>query len=108
MCYIVRHNYCFVISRFVDFFLILPNRCGGSMLEREFNYYLSHQSELVEKYNNKVIVIKGDNVIGVYESEIDAIETTSKEHEIGTFLVQKCLPGNDSYTMTFHSRVVFA
>lgn len=74
-------------------------------LEKEFEYYLEHQDELVEKYNGKFIVIKDCNVIGVFESELEAVEETAKQHELGSFLVQKCEPGTDSYTQTYHSRV---
>jgi hypothetical protein len=77
------------------------------MLEREFKYYKEHQKELVLKYEGRVIVIIGESVIGNYDSEIAAIETTKKDHPLGTFLVQKCEPGKDSYSMTFHSRVAF-
>ncbi len=76
-------------------------------LEKEFNYYLQHKEELIEKYNGKFIVIKNNAVIGQYESELEAVEETSKQHELGTFLVQKCEPGSESYTYTFHSRVAF-
>ena len=74
-------------------------------LEKEFEYYLEHQDELVEKYNGKFIVIKDCNVIGVFDSELEAVEETAKQHELGSFLVQKCEPGTDSYTQTYHSRV---
>ena len=74
-------------------------------LENEFKYYLEHQDELVKQYNGKFIVIKDLKVIGVYDSELEAIQKTSKKHELGTFLVQKCEPGNESYTQTYHSRV---
>lgn len=77
-------------------------------LEREFKYYLSHQKELVEKYNGKYLVIIGEDIIGAFDSEMAAIEGTSKTHELGTFLVQKCEPGSEGYTQTYHSRVVFA
>jgi len=77
-------------------------------LEKEFKYYLEHQNELVKEYNGKYIVIKNCQVIGAYDDELQAIEETSKEHELGTFLVQKCEPGEESYTQTFHSRVSFA
>jgi len=79
-----------------------------SLLQNEFNYYLSHQTELVAKYNGKFIVIKGTDVIGAYSSEFEAISETRKTHALGTFLVQKCEPGDRGYTQTFHSRVVFA
>ena len=77
-------------------------------LEKEFEYYLAHQAELVEKFDGKFVVIKGNEVLGAYDSEIEAIEETMKEHELGTFLVQKCEEGEESYTMTFHSRVAYA
>jgi len=77
-------------------------------LEKEFNYYLEHQDELVKKYNGKYIVIKDCQVIGAFDSELEAVETTAKGHELGTFLVQKCEPGSESYTQTYHSRVAMA
>jgi hypothetical protein len=80
----------------------------ASPLEKEFEYYLDHQDELVKKYNGKFVVIKGCSVIGAYDSELQALEETTKIHEMGTFLVQKCEPGSDSYTQSFHSRVSFA
>ncbi len=77
-------------------------------LEKEFNYYLEHQDKLVEKYNGKFVVIKDCNVIGAFDSELEAIEKTAEKHELGTFLVQKCEPGSGSYTQTYHSRVALA
>jgi hypothetical protein len=79
-----------------------------SNLKKEFDYYLENQEELVKKYNGKVIVIKDCSVIGQYESEIIAVKETMKEYEVGTFLVQRVQPGSESYTQTYHSRVVFA
>jgi hypothetical protein len=78
------------------------------LLVKEFNYYLRHQAELVKKYKGKVIVIKNCEVIGVYDSEKDAFLETSKKHKVGTFLIQKCIPGPEAYTQTYHSRVAFA
>ena len=77
-------------------------------LEKEFNYYLEYQDELVKKYNGKFIVIKNCKVIGAFDSELEAVEKTAEKHELGTFLVQKCEPGSESYTQTYHSRVSFA
>jgi ABC-type phosphate/phosphonate transport system ATPase subunit len=78
------------------------------MLEKEFEFYVKHQDELVKKYNGRVIVIKDQKVIGVFDSELDAVNETSKTHEVGTFLVHRCEPGEQNYSMTFHSRVLFA
>ncbi|GBE37779.1 hypothetical protein BMS3Bbin08_00376 [bacterium BMS3Bbin08] len=76
-------------------------------LEKEFQYYIDNQEDLVQKHKGKFLVIKGQEIIGIYDSEMEAIEETSKNHELGTFLVQKCEPGSESYTQTYHSRVAF-
>ena len=79
----------------------------STTLEKEFAFYLSHQDEMVERYDGKVIVIKDDKVLGAYESELAAITATRAYHELGTFLVQRVSEGDEAYTATFHSRVAF-
>ena len=76
-------------------------------LKAEFEFYLAHQDEMVEKYNGKYIVIKDRRVLGSYDDELTAVRETQKSYELGTFLVQKVSPGTEDYTQTFHSRVVF-
>ncbi len=71
-------------------------------LRREFEYFIAHQEELVAKYHGKVVVIEGEAVSGVYETVVEAVDETSKQHELGTFLVQRCEPGPECYTATFH------
>ena len=80
----------------------------SSPLQREFEFYLSHQDEMVEKYDGKYIVIKNGVVVGVYEDELAAVTETQKSHDLGTFLVQKVSEGDTEYSQTFHSRVVFS
>ncbi|HZE60921.1 MAG TPA: DUF5678 domain-containing protein [Burkholderiales bacterium] len=77
-------------------------------LKKEFAYFLANQKEMVEKYNGKVVVIKDEKVIGVFETEAEAVSKTQKDHKLGTFLVQKVEPGTSGYTQTFHSRVAFS
>ena len=76
-------------------------------LQKEFEYYKAHQKELVAQYRGRFIVIKEDKVIGDYSGELEAVIETSKTHELGTFLVQKCEPGEESTTQVFHSQVAF-
>ena len=78
------------------------------MLEKEFKYYLDHQDEFVKEHNGKYIVIVGENVVGSYDSDEEALFESKKQYELGTFLIQKCASGDDEYTQVFHSRVAFA
>ncbi len=74
-------------------------------LAREFDYYLEHQDELVLQYDGKFVVIKDCAVLGAYDTLIQAITDTQRDHELGTFLVQAVSPGPDAYTQS-HSRVM--
>ena len=80
----------------------------SSPLQPEFNFYLSHQDEMVEKYDGKYVVIKNETVLSAYDDDLSAVAETQKSHELGTFLVQKVSKGDSEYSQTFHSRVVFS
>ena len=77
-------------------------------LPKEFEYYLAHQDEFVRQYDGKVIVLKDTKVLGVYDDAVSAVTATQREHEIGTFLVQKVAAGSAFTSQTYHSRVVFS
>ena len=77
-------------------------------LQKELEYFKKNQEELVKKYEGKFLVIKDQEVKGVYATEMDAYSEAKKDFELGTFLIQQCLTGEGSYTQTFHSRAVFS
>jgi hypothetical protein len=84
-------------------------RKESNMLENEFRYYLDNQNEFVKKYNGRVLVIIGENIVGDYVSSEEAYIDSKNKYELGTFLIQKCTPGTEAYTKTFYSpRVIFA
>ncbi|RZK01476.1 MAG: hypothetical protein EOO43_24525 [Flavobacterium sp.] len=78
------------------------------MLEKDFKYYQDNQKELVKKYNGLYLIIKDCEVVGSYKTKEEAYDTATSKYELGTFLIQHCLPGTESYTQTFHSRVVLS
>ena len=75
-------------------------------LEREFEFYLDRQAELVAQYEGKYVVIRECQVLGAYDDEMEAIERTTQRFPLGSFLVQKCEPGTENYTHIFHSPVI--
>lgn len=77
------------------------------MLEQEFKYYLDNQAEIVKKHLNKFIVIKDQSIVGSYDTKQEAYDTATSKYELGTFLIQHCIPGNLGHTQTFHSQVIF-
>lgn len=76
-------------------------------LDREYQYYKNNQKEFLEKYKGKVLVIKDEKIVGVYEDEVAAYKESVSKYKLGTFLIQKCLPEVETI-QTFHSRVIFS
>ena len=74
------------------------------MLEKEYNYFNIHRDEFIEKFNGKFIVIINESVLGLYNTMQEAISETSKSHELGSFLVQECIP-EEQNIQHFHTRV---
>lgn len=74
-------------------------------LQREFDFYLAHQDELVKEYNGRFLVIKDEKVEGDFESQVDAYNWATASFERGTFLIQRVSPGDEAYSQTFYSRV---
>lgn len=87
------------------FGIIFATFAGNSkhMIRDLFNYYLSHQQELVEKYNGKHVVVTKDGVNDAYDTEEEAYYTSVKKHGLGNFLIQLCTPGDEAYTQNFYS-----
>jgi len=52
------------------------------MLEKEFKYYLDNQDELVKKYNNRVLVIVSEKVVGDYDDFEQALFKSVKKYVI--------------------------
>ena len=77
----------------------------ATQLVKEFNYFNANSRELVEKHRGKV-VIKGETILGFFDSMMEAISETSKKEELGSFLVKKC-EEESLEQQHFHSRVKF-
>ena len=63
------------------------------MFETENKYYEENKASLRDKYLGKRIVLVKDQILGVYDSDSDAIAETTKTLELGTFCI-KYIPVN--------------
>ncbi len=75
------------------------------MLDKEFTYYINHQSELLPLYENKYIIIVGENVVGAYDTAADALYNGDKKYQPGHYLIQLCTKGNGAYSVRPYSRI---
>jgi hypothetical protein len=58
------------------------------VIDQEISYYKKHKEEFIILHADKHIVIKGMQVIGVYQTNSEAFERTIKDHERGTFIIE--------------------
>ena len=72
----------------------------------EFRFYQTNQDDMATQHNGKVIVIKNCEVIGVYDTHLEAFSETIKHHERGTFIVQQVSKSNETHAATFYSPLV--
>lgn len=76
------------------------------MLDKEYEYYKSHEADLRLTYFGRCIVIKGSEVIGDYDDKRLAIAAAlANGHKPGSFLVQLVAPDENGQVAMFHSRV---
>ena len=69
------------------------------MFAEELAFFIKHQEELVANHRGKILVLKGQELLGTYDSPLEAYQETVKDHEPGTFMIQPSEPGDGAYTV---------
>lgn len=78
------------------------------LLKEYYSYFMEHLEEIASKYSGRFVVIKNNEVVGDYPTELEAYSDSVKKYPLGEFLIQECKSADkDSYTQTFRSRVRF-
>ena len=77
------------------------------LLDKEFEFYVNNQAELVDKYNGRFLVIHNKKVFGDYATLREAYKAGAKKYPLGTFMVHKCGPGKENYTFSIGPQIVF-
>jgi hypothetical protein len=62
-------------------------------LEKEQAFYEANRTELRSKYAGKRVVIANNKILGIYDSDREAIQETAKTLPRGSFMV-KYIPEN--------------
>lgn len=64
----------------------------------DFNYFIDHYDELYKKYGHKFIVLRNREILGAYDSTMDAINATADTYPVGSYIVQECNGDESGYT----------
>lgn len=73
---------------------------GYGDLERyaDFDFFLDNYNNFYKEYGHKFIAIKNKKILGIFDSEIEAIHKISRDYPIGSFIVQECNGNESGYT----------
>ena len=67
--------------------------------KRNFEYFLDNMERLYKEHGNKFVAVKNQGIVGVYDTFDQAVETTLKTEELGTFLIQECFDDRKKLTI---------
>lgn len=85
----------------------MQNEKTAELMRKAMKFYDSNVSDLIRKYENKYIIIVGNDVTGNFNSLSEAISFGKKQYGIGNFFVKLCVL-NDSNNQYYSSRVNFS
>jgi hypothetical protein len=78
------------------------------MFERELQFFIANQRRLLAEHKGKTLVLRGEEVVGVYKDALEAYLEAVAKYEPGTFMIQPCVAGAGAYTATITSHNLFA
>ena len=76
------------------------------MQETDFSYFLENMEELYKTYGHKFAAVKNKGILGVYDTFNEALETTMKTEEFGTFLIQEIFTDKEKMVHHFQGNVI--
>jgi hypothetical protein len=75
------------------------------MLDREQAYFEAHKDELREKYLGKRIVIAGEELKGVYDTDAEAYAAAVKTMKPGSFMIKPVTRTDEEAVQRYMNRV---
>lgn len=74
--------------------------------KNDFVFFTENYEKLFEQYGHKFLAIKKETILGAYNTIPEAIECLSKEHEIGTYIIQECTGDDSAYRTTIMRLII--
>ena len=76
-------------------------------LEKEYKYFLENKDILIKTYENKFIIIIGEEIVSSFDSQEEALREANKKYKLGSFLIQKVSKDEEDISQRFFSMVYF-
>jgi hypothetical protein len=81
----------------------VPAASVSDPLKKNLDWYIANQQELSARYNGKVLLIVDQKLIAAFDSMGEAYTTALKTYAPGSFTLQPCSPGPESYTLVLYN-----
>jgi hypothetical protein len=62
---------------------------GEALLETERQYFESNLPHLLTKYNGNIVVVKGNELVGTFDTVQEALEEGARRFGLDSFLVRR-------------------
>jgi hypothetical protein len=72
----------------------------------DFNYFLENMENLYRSHGHKFVAVKNKNILGIYDNFNEALESTLKTEELGTFIIQECFDNVEKIVHHFQGNVM--
>jgi hypothetical protein len=59
------------------------------MLETELAYYRAHRDEWLKSYRDRFVLVKGEKLIGVFNTQEEALRVGARSFGLNSFLIQR-------------------
>jgi len=76
------------------------------MQDQDFDFFVQNIEKLHKTYGHKFLAIKNSSILGAYFTFNEALETTLKTAELGTFLIQECFDNVGKMVNNFQGNVI--
>jgi hypothetical protein len=76
--------------------------------DADYRYFLDNLDELYREHGHKFLVVKNRTVVSTHDSFMDAFISATKDHALGTFIIQECVDDPEKLVQTFQSNVTIA
>jgi hypothetical protein len=74
--------------------------------DKDYEYFTRNMENLYKLYGRKFLSLKGERVLGAYDSFKEAFEKTRETEKMGTFLIQECFKNRSEAIRHFQTNVV--
>jgi fibrillarin-like rRNA methylase len=75
------------------------------MQDKDFDFFLQNMENLYKTHGHKFVAVKNQSILAAYESFDDALNSTLKTEELGTFLIQECFDNKEKLIHHFQGNV---